>query len=107
VSCPAALGSEGHFNAGHLINPIAVDFANHSTFRMLLHVHPCSFYIARDPIGVTCLYIGWGKDGSIWASNEMKCLKVRGPKGHAGVIRTWGTFEGQQLWLSSPWPASD
>lgn len=34
-----------------------------------------SFYIARDPIGVTCLYIGWGRDGSIWAASEMKCLK--------------------------------
>ena len=34
-----------------------------------------SFYVARDPIGVTCLYIGWGKDGSTWLSSEMKCLK--------------------------------
>lgn len=47
----------------------------------LLHCHvsslasSCSFYIARDPIGVTCLYIGWGRDGSIWAASEMKCLK--------------------------------
>jgi hypothetical protein len=36
----------------------------------------CSFYAARDPIGVTCAYVGWGADGSIWMSNEMKALKV-------------------------------
>jgi asparagine synthase (glutamine-hydrolysing) len=35
-----------------------------------------SFYAARDPIGVTSLYIGWGKDGSVWVSSEMKCIKV-------------------------------
>ncbi|KAF5833974.1 hypothetical protein DUNSADRAFT_9538 [Dunaliella salina] len=29
----------------------------------------------KDPFGVTCMYIGWGKDGSLWVSNEMKCLK--------------------------------
>ncbi|KAG1666782.1 hypothetical protein FOA52_004618 [Chlamydomonas sp. UWO 241] len=34
-----------------------------------------TFYAARDAIGVTCLYIGWGKDGSVWLSSEMKCLK--------------------------------
>lgn len=34
-----------------------------------------TFYAARDPIGITCMYIGWGKDGSVWLSSEMKCLK--------------------------------
>eukprot|EP00879_Flechtneria_rotunda_P020694 GHRR01021779.1.p1 GENE.GHRR01021779.1~~GHRR01021779.1.p1 ORF type:complete len:412 (+),score=139.14 GHRR01021779.1:1235-2470(+) len=34
-----------------------------------------SFYAARDPIGITSLYIGWGKDGSVWLASEMKCLK--------------------------------
>ncbi|KAL6757147.1 hypothetical protein V8C86DRAFT_2630165 [Haematococcus lacustris] len=42
---------------------------------VILDTRNNSFYIARDPIGVTCLYIGWGRDGSIWVSNEMKCLK--------------------------------
>ena len=45
-----------------------------------------TFYAARDPIGVTCLYIGWGRDGSVWLSSEMKCLKVR----HAACVRTHG-----------------
>jgi len=34
-----------------------------------------TFYVARDPLGVTCMYIGWGRDGSTWVSSEMKCLK--------------------------------
>jgi asparagine synthase (glutamine-hydrolysing) len=34
-----------------------------------------TFYAARDPMGITSLYIGWGKDGSVWVSSEMKCLK--------------------------------
>jgi asparagine synthase (glutamine-hydrolysing) len=38
---------------------------------------PRSFYIARDPIGVTCMYLGYGADGSIWVANEMKVIKVR------------------------------
>jgi asparagine synthase (glutamine-hydrolysing) len=31
--------------------------------------------IARDPIGVTSLYIGFGKDGSVWVASEMKAIK--------------------------------
>lgn len=34
-----------------------------------------TMYAARDPIGITSLYIGWGKDGSVWVASEMKCLK--------------------------------
>ncbi|KYQ90430.1 asparagine synthetase [Tieghemostelium lacteum] len=33
-----------------------------------------SYLAARDPIGVVPLYIGWGKDGSVWFSSEMKSL---------------------------------
>ena len=29
----------------------------------------------RDPIGITSLYIGWGRDGAVWLASEMKCLK--------------------------------
>jgi len=60
---------------------------------VVLDTRDNSFYIARDPFGVTCLYIGWGKDGSIWVANEMKCLKVRCAsatcgKGAAGWARS-------------------
>eukprot|EP00742_Colponemidia_sp_Colp-10_P006432 GILJ01006891.1.p1 GENE.GILJ01006891.1~~GILJ01006891.1.p1 ORF type:complete len:602 (-),score=96.60 GILJ01006891.1:204-2009(-) len=33
------------------------------------------FLAARDPLGVTPLYIGWGRDGSIWFSSELKAIK--------------------------------
>lgn len=33
------------------------------------------FLAARDPIGLTSLYIGYGRDGSLWFSSEMKALK--------------------------------
>jgi len=34
-----------------------------------------TFVIARDPIGIIPLYIGYGKDGSIWFASEMKALQ--------------------------------
>lgn len=34
-----------------------------------------SFIAARDPIGITPLYLGWGLDGSVWFASEMKALK--------------------------------
>uniref|UniRef100_A0A383V7J6 Asparagine synthetase [glutamine-hydrolyzing] n=1 Tax=Tetradesmus obliquus TaxID=3088 RepID=A0A383V7J6_TETOB len=42
---------------------------------VILDTRDGSFYAARDPIGITSLYIGWGKDGSVWVSSEMKCIK--------------------------------
>ncbi|GIL60360.1 hypothetical protein Vafri_14975 [Volvox africanus] len=42
---------------------------------VLLDTRNNTFYAARDPLGVTCMYIGWGRDGSVWLSSEMKCLK--------------------------------
>ncbi|XP_024358252.1 asparagine synthetase [glutamine-hydrolyzing] 2 [Physcomitrium patens] len=34
-----------------------------------------SFIAARDPIGITPLYLGWGADGTVWFASEMKALK--------------------------------
>lgn len=31
-----------------------------------------SFFVARDHVGIVPLYIGWGDDGSVWVSSEMK-----------------------------------
>eukprot|EP00882_Tetradesmus_deserticola_P028700 GHRQ01031975.1.p1 GENE.GHRQ01031975.1~~GHRQ01031975.1.p1 ORF type:complete len:321 (+),score=120.29 GHRQ01031975.1:138-1100(+) len=42
---------------------------------VILDTRDGTFYAARDPIGITSLYIGWGKDGSVWVASEMKCLK--------------------------------
>jgi asparagine synthase (glutamine-hydrolysing) len=33
-----------------------------------------TFMAARDPIGITPLYMGWGRDGSVWFASEMKAL---------------------------------
>ncbi|KAJ1437616.1 Rossmann-like alpha/beta/alpha sandwich fold [Sesbania bispinosa] len=41
---------------------------------VLLDTRDNSFIVARDAIGVTSLYIGWGLDGSVWISSEMKGL---------------------------------
>jgi asparagine synthase (glutamine-hydrolysing) len=30
--------------------------------------------VARDPLGITSLYIGWHKDGSVWVASELKSL---------------------------------
>jgi asparagine synthase (glutamine-hydrolysing) len=56
------------------------------------------YLAARDPIGVVPLYIGWGKDGSVWFASECKALKddcerfEAFPPGKYYSSRT-GTFE--------------
>ncbi|CAI5971580.1 unnamed protein product [Closterium sp. NIES-65] len=42
---------------------------------LLLNTKDGSYIAARDPIGVCPLYIGWGRDGSMWFASEMKALK--------------------------------
>ncbi|KAL3622078.1 Asparagine synthetase [Castilleja foliolosa] len=41
---------------------------------VLLDTRDNSFIAARDAIGITPLYIGWGLDGSTWLASEMKAL---------------------------------
>uniref|UniRef100_A0A8N4EUW2 Asparagine synthetase [glutamine-hydrolyzing] 2 isoform X2 n=1 Tax=Elaeis guineensis var. tenera TaxID=51953 RepID=A0A8N4EUW2_ELAGV len=41
---------------------------------VLLDTRDKSFIAARDPIGITPLYMGWGLDGSVWFASEMKAL---------------------------------
>ncbi|XXG44494.1 hypothetical protein AAC387_Pa01g4283 [Persea americana] len=41
---------------------------------VLLDTRDNSYIVARDAIGITSLYIGWGLDGSVWISSEMKGL---------------------------------
>jgi len=47
-----------------------------------------SFLVVRDHIGITPMYIGWGSDGSVYVSSEMKsivgrCVKFQNfPPGH-------------------------
>lgn len=67
---------------------------------VLYDVRDGSFIAARDPIGICPLYYGWGRDGSMWFSSEMKGLKDECerfqtfPPGHIyssknGGLRRW------------------
>ncbi|KAG0597217.1 hypothetical protein M758_UG321500 [Ceratodon purpureus] len=42
---------------------------------VLVDLRDKSFIAARDPLGITPLYLGWGSDGSVWFASEMKALK--------------------------------
>ncbi|CAI6006061.1 unnamed protein product [Closterium sp. NIES-64] len=42
---------------------------------VLLNTKDGSYIAVRDPIGVCPLYIGWGRDGSLWFASEMKAVK--------------------------------
>uniref|UniRef100_A0A0D9XVW0 Glutamine amidotransferase type-2 domain-containing protein n=1 Tax=Leersia perrieri TaxID=77586 RepID=A0A0D9XVW0_9ORYZ len=65
-----------------------------------------SFMAARDAIGVTPLYIGWGIDGSVWISSEMKALNDDCehfdifPPGHLYSSKNGGAF---RRWYKPPW----
>ena len=39
---------------------------------VLLDTRDNSYIAARDPIGITPLYLGYGRDGSVWIASEMK-----------------------------------
>ncbi|KAL9276004.1 Asparagine synthetase [glutamine-hydrolyzing] 2-like protein [Drosera capensis] len=55
---------------------------------VLLDTQDKSFIAARDGIGITPLYLGWGLDGSVWFASEMKALSddcerfISFPPGH-------------------------
>ncbi|XP_042444320.1 asparagine synthetase [glutamine-hydrolyzing] 2-like [Zingiber officinale] len=55
---------------------------------VLLDTRDRSYIAARDAIGITPLYMGWGLDGSVWFASEMKALSddcerfVSFPPGH-------------------------
>ncbi|XP_072996793.1 asparagine synthetase [glutamine-hydrolyzing] 2 [Typha latifolia] len=61
----------------HLYEEYGEDFVNmlDGMFSfVLLDTRDKSFIAARDAIGITPLYMGWGLDGSIWFASEMKAL---------------------------------
>ncbi|KAL8115230.1 hypothetical protein AgCh_021894 [Apium graveolens] len=72
---------------------------------VLLDTSDNSFIAARDAIGITSLYIGWGLDGSIWISSEMKgfnddCERFEVfPPGHLYSSKTGGL----KRWYNPPW----
>ncbi|KAB2028282.1 hypothetical protein ES319_D05G087600v1 [Gossypium barbadense] len=72
---------------------------------VLLDTSDNSFIVARDAIGVTSLYIGWGLDGSVWISSEMKGLNddcehfETFPPGHLYTSKS----RGFRRWYNPPW----
>jgi len=68
------------------------------------------FIAARDPIGVTPLYIGYGKDGSIWFASEIKaifeeCARIElFPPGHIyDSSKGKGTKDRLSQWYNPIW----
>eukprot|EP00566_Odontella_aurita_P005361 CAMPEP_0113594206 /NCGR_PEP_ID=MMETSP0015_2-20120614/38930_1 /TAXON_ID=2838 /ORGANISM="Odontella" /LENGTH=616 /DNA_ID=CAMNT_0000501141 /DNA_START=424 /DNA_END=2274 /DNA_ORIENTATION=- /assembly_acc=CAM_ASM_000160 len=66
------------------------------------------FFVCRDHIGITPLYIGWGNDGSVYVSSEMKsmigeCAKFQNfPPGH--VYCSKGDRAGEFVrWYEPQW----
>jgi len=67
-----------------------------------------TYLIARDHMGITPLYIGWGNDGSVYVSSEMKslvgeCNKFQNfPPGH--IYTSKGPMAGKfQRWYKPNW----
>jgi len=67
-----------------------------------------TYLVARDHIGITPLYIGWGNDGSVYVSSELKslvgeCNKFENfPPGH--IYCSKGEKAGQfQRWYTPNW----
>uniref|UniRef100_M4DNS2 Asparagine synthetase [glutamine-hydrolyzing] n=1 Tax=Brassica campestris TaxID=3711 RepID=M4DNS2_BRACM len=73
---------------------------------VLLDTRDNSFMVARDAVGVTSLYIGWGLDGSLWVSSEMKGLHEdcehfeAFPPGHLYSSKSGRGFK---QWYNPPW----
>lgn len=64
-----------------------------------------NYLAARDPIGVNPMYQGWGSDGSVWFSSEMKsltdvCERIEAfPPGYFYSSRTGE----QRRWFKPSW----
>ncbi|XP_059310043.1 asparagine synthetase [glutamine-hydrolyzing] 2-like [Lycium ferocissimum] len=72
---------------------------------VLLDTRDKSYIAARDAIGITPLYMGWGLDGSVWFSSEMKALSddcerfVSFLPGHIYSSKNGGL----RRWYNPPW----
>ncbi|KAJ0547495.1 Asparagine synthetase [glutamine-hydrolyzing] [Helianthus annuus] len=72
---------------------------------VLLDTRDNSYIAARDAIGITSLYVGWGLDGSVWISSELKGLNDDCehfevfPPGHLYSSKSGGF----RRWYNPPW----
>ncbi|XP_051134600.1 asparagine synthetase [glutamine-hydrolyzing]-like [Andrographis paniculata] len=92
----------------HLYEEYGEDFINmlDGIFSfVLLDTSTNNFLVARDAIGITSLYIGWGLDGSVWVSSELKGLHDECehfesfPPGHLYSSKNGGL----KRWYNPPW----
>ncbi len=73
----------------------------------LYDVEDGSFLIARDPIGVIPLYIGYDSDGKVYVASELKALEGQCDRyepflpGH--YYWSHEADKGQQRWYTRPW----
>eukprot|EP00271_Cylindrocystis_brebissonii_P021106 TRINITY_DN7378_c1_g1_i1.p1 TRINITY_DN7378_c1_g1~~TRINITY_DN7378_c1_g1_i1.p1 ORF type:complete len:598 (+),score=116.46 TRINITY_DN7378_c1_g1_i1:262-2055(+) len=72
---------------------------------VLLDTRDGSFLAARDPLGITPLYIGWGRDGAVWFSSEMKALCDDCERFEAFLPgHLYSSKEGvMRRWYNAPW----
>uniref|UniRef100_B8LLN0 Asparagine synthetase [glutamine-hydrolyzing] n=1 Tax=Picea sitchensis TaxID=3332 RepID=B8LLN0_PICSI len=96
----------------HLYEAYGEDFVNmlDGMFSfVLVDTRDNSFIAARDAIGITPLYTGWGLDGSIWFASEMKALNDDCerfecfPPGHIYSSK----LGGYKRWYNPPWYSED
>ncbi|KAK8928388.1 Asparagine synthetase [glutamine-hydrolyzing] 2 [Platanthera zijinensis] len=80
---------------------------------VLLDTRDKSFIAARDAIGITPLYMGWGLDGSVWFASEMKALSddcerfISFPPGHIYSSKKGGLHRWYNpLWYSECIPTT-
>jgi len=65
-------------------------------------------FAARDPMGINPMYIGWGSDGAVWISSEMKALADQCcrfeilPPGHCFTMNLEDTGK-LQRWYNPQW----
>mmetsp|Transcript_14427 Transcript_14427/g.34922 ORF Transcript_14427/g.34922 Transcript_14427/m.34922 type:complete len:600 (-) Transcript_14427:151-1950(-) len=78
-------------------------------FSFILYDHSTdTYFAARDHMGITPLYIGWGNDGSVYIGSEMKtiineCTKFQNfPPGH--IYCSKGSKAGEfERWYAPNW----
>ncbi|PPS06408.1 hypothetical protein GOBAR_AA14195 [Gossypium barbadense] len=89
----------------HLYGEDFVDMLDGIFSFVLLDTRDNSYIVARDAIGVTSLYIGWGLDGSVWIASELKGLNddcehfESFPPGHLYSSKSGGF----RRWYNPPW----
>ncbi len=71
----------------------------------LYDVDTDSFLIARDPIGVIPLYIGYDNDGKVYAASELKALEGQCDRYEPFLPGSfyWSRTPGQQRWYKRKW----